>query len=599
MSVWEKVFKNPKSKGTLALGPNSLSVPGIKLSKRSGQLPVLNIGLALGTTFTKRTFLCQLGSESIRWNPENGAGKTDLSVFRMEKILSDDTQVISLGEESFTNFLSDRGEPACTLFLQPMRYLLSNNKPPAYVSTYISEKIMHQSPSNQDLFKTFIKAQFKYIYDTARSLHTQIRRFQIGQIVVEYPDYFALPDIKQYRQWLMESAQEFFPPLLSEEEESDISERIILLPESLMTVLHWLTDHVETKLAAQELDIKKLMVRHGILPRTTDPIHFLVVTMGATHSRVVRVKANSLGHLISAKRVGETVPIANTYLGRTGFGGDYISCAFLEEEEEKRYGGTPANRVSTLTRKVFEDWGKMNTNEGKKHLEEIYGDQYQKAMEKLGELTLKGFGENPENTIIVLGGKVFEMGYFRDTFRSYLHNHRVPQARIVTPSAGECSIERVCEIVQHHQKGLGRLFTMKSGLDTEGAPRFTWKMGKIVEGTLVEAILSPDNKEWDSAHPREFTATFEKGVRRLTLGYQKTAGGLSQLWANVNLKSRMTSTIKVTFRTEGPDDLKILEVKSEGGKNEATADDFQIEMLLAGEHPSYFPLCEKILKTGG
>jgi len=597
MSVWEKVFKNPKAKGTLALASNSLSVPGIKLPKRAGQMPSLIIGLAFGTTYTKRTFLCQLGSELVRWNPDNGGGKNDFSVFRLEKILSDDIQSVSLGDESFSNFMSDRSEPACTLFLQPIRFLISNTKPPSFVSTHEGEKVIHQSPTNQELFKAYVKGHLKFIQDTAKSLHTQIPRFHIGQIVVEYPDYFAAPDVKKFRQWLVEAAQEFFPPILSEEEDTELSERFTLLPESVVTTLHWLTDHVEPKLAIQELDLKKMMVRHGILPRTSDPINFLVVTMGATHSRVVRIKASSFAHLISAKRVGETVPLAHTYLGRTGFGGDHISCTFLEEEEEKRYGGTPANRVSTLTRKVFEDWGRMNSNEGKKHFEEIYGDQFQKAMEKLLELTLKGFGESPENTIIILGGKSFEMSYFKDFFRNALLQHRVPQARIVSPNAGECGIEKVCEIIQFHQKGLGRSFSIKGGLDTEGSQKFTWKMGKIVEGTLVETILSPDNKEWDTEHPREFTVNFEKGVRRLNLGYQKTMGGLSQLWANVNLKSRVISTIKVTFRTEGPDDLKIIDVKVEGGKAEISHEDFQIEMLLAGEHPSYFPLYEKILKT--
>ncbi len=596
MSVWEKVFKNSKSKATLTLGPTNLSVPDIKLPRRSAQLPTITIGLAIGTTYTKRTFICQIGTESMRWSPENTQAKTEMSVFRIEKVNSDQGQEIVTGEEALSNFMSDRSDPACTLFLQPIRFLLVGGKPPPYVTLCENQKILHQSPTNEDLYKSYIKSQFKFAYETARKIHSQIPRFQVGQIVAEYPDYYTAADLKKYRQLLIEAAQEYFPPVLSPEDEiSDWTEHLTFLPESLVTVLHWLTDYIEPKLAAQELDLKKILVRHGILPRTSDPVNFLVVTTGATHSRVVRMKISSFAQLLSAKRVGETVPIGHSYFGRTGFGGDHISCAFLEEEEERRYGATPAHRVSTLTRKVMEDWGKMASPEGRKHFEELYGEQYSKAVEKLAEIVLKGFGESPENTIIVLGGKLFAIPHFREGFKTYLNQHKVPLARVVAPSTDDNSLDRACEVVQFHQKGLGRSFSLRSG-DAEGVQRFSWRIGKVVEGTLVESILAPDGKEWDSEHPREFTVAFERGVRRLNLGYQKTIGGLSQLWANVNLKSRIMASIQVTFRTEGPDDLKIVDVKSDA-KTPVTADDFQIDMLISGEHPSYFPLFDKILKV--
>lgn len=598
MSVWDKVYKNPKSKGANALGPTSLTVPDIKVHKRGFHLPSLYMGLSIGSTFTKRTFLCQLGTEVIRWNPENDQdGKSDLSVFRVEKVVSDYNQEISTGEEALSNFMSDRGDPSCTLFLQPIRFLLSGTKLPSFVTTYDGQKILHQSPSSKEMYKYYIKSQFQYLWDKAHSFYSEIRRFQIGQIVVEYPDYYSAPDVKKYRNWFVEAAEEFFPPLLSDEEDGiDLADRFTFVPESLVTLVHWLTDNVEPKLAAQEIDLKKLLVHHGILPRTTDPINFLVVSMGATHSRVVKMKASSIAHLASAKRVGETTTVAHSYLGRTGFGGDHISCAFLEEEEERRYGATPTHKVSTLTRKVFEDWGRMSHPEGKKHFEDLYGEQFQKAMEKLGELTLKGFSESPENTVIVLGGKVFSIPYFRDSFKDYLNKQRVPHARIVTPSSEDIGIERACDVIQFHQKGLGRSFTLRSGLETEGIQRFTWKIGKVVEGTLVDTILSADSKEWGEGHPRDFSVTFERGVRRLNLGFQKSSGGISQLWANVNLKTRASSPIQVKFRTEGPDDLRILEVKDD--KKKITAEDFQVDMLISGEHPSHFPLYDKILKTG-
>ncbi len=596
MSVWEKVFQNPKSKATLKQGLATLSVPDIKLPRRSAQLPALTIGLAIGTTYTKRTFMCQLGSENMRWAPENTQVKTELSVFRIEKVTNDLHSEIATGEEALSNFMSDRSDPACTLFLQPIRFLLLGGKPPAYVSMFESQKILHQSPTNEDLYKTYVKTQFKYLYDTARKIHSQIPRFQIGQVVVEYPDYFTAADLKKYRQLITEAAQEFFPPVLNPDEEApDFNEHLTFMPESWITVLHWLTDFIEPKLAAQDLDLKKILAKQGILPRPDQPVNFLVVTTGATHSRVVRMKVPSFLNLLSAKRVGESINIGHTYFGRTGFGGDHISCTFLEEEEERRYGANASHRVSTFSRKVMEDWAKINTPEGKKHFDELQAEQYNKAMEKLGEIVLKGFGESPENTIIVLGGRLFNISFFREGFRTYLNQHRVPLARIVAPTTEENSLERACEVVQFHQKGLGRSFTFRSG-DSEGAPRLTWRIGKVVEGTLVEAILTPDNKEWDAEHPREFTVTFERGVRRLNLGYQKTIGGLSQLWANINLKGRVIATIQVTFVTEGPDDLKIKDVKSDA-KNPVTADDFTIEMLVAGEHPSSFPLYDKILKV--
>ena len=597
MSVWEKVFKNPKSKVIPTLGPASFSVPGVKLPKKNYQLPSLFLGLSLGTTFTKRTFLGQVGSEVLRWNPENQQNKVEMSVARVEKVLSDSEREVSLGDEALSNFMSDRSDPPCTLFFQPVRFLLPSTKLSSFVTSCDGQKVLSQAPTNKDVYQLYINAQFKFLWEKARAFFSDVKRFQIGQIVVEYPDYFASSDLKQYRQWLVEAAERFFPPVLTtEEENSEIGERFTFLPEAVITFLHWLTDQVESKLAAQELELKKLMVRYGILPRTTDPINFLVVTIGATHSRVVKLRVPSLSNLASAKRVGETVTISHNYLGRTGFGGDHISCSFLEEEEEKRYGATPLHRVSTLTRKVMEDWQKMARPEGKKHFEDLCGEQFSKAMEKLGELTFKGFSESPENTVIILGGKLFAIPYFRDAFKEYLYRNRIPQARIAAPSSDDISIERVCDIIQFHQKGLGRLFIVKGGLDTEASQKFSWRIGKVVEGTLVETILEPDNKEWDAQHPREFTVTFERGVKRLNLGYQKTAGGLSQMWSNVNLKVRANASLQVTLRTEAPDDLKIVKIKADG-KAEITADDFQIEMLIAGEHPSHFPLHDKLLKV--
>ena len=598
MSVWEKVFKNTKSKGVQALGSASLSVPDLKLPKRTHQLPGLFIALAMGSTFTKRTFLCQLGAETMRWNPEEDNSKIDLSVFRVEKIINDNTPEISLGEEALSNFMSDRGDPGCTLFLQPSRFLLSDTKLPSYVTTTDSQKILHQSPSTKDLYKHYIKAQLGYLWEKAHSFYSEVRRFRVTNILVECPDYFVVSDYQKFKSWLVEAAEEFFPPILSPEEETtSLADRIILLPEAVITFLHWLTDHVEAKLAMQELDLKKLLAQHGILPRPADPINFLVVSMGGTHSRVVRIRLKAIDQIASAKRVGETVTLSHSYLGRTGFGGDHLSCAFLDEEEERRYGGSPASRVSTLTRKVFEDWGKLNQPEGRRHFDELCGDQYLKALEKLGELTMKGFSESPENTIIILGGKAFAIPHLRDVFKKYLNEHRIPMARLVTPSSEEISIERVSEIYQFHQKGLGRSFSVKSGLDTEGVQRFTWRIGKVVEGTLVDTILSPDNKEWDSKNPREFTLTFEHGVRHLNLGYQKTAGGISQLWARIQIQKRVISPVHVTFRTEAPDDLKIIEVKCEG-KSDIVTEDIQIDMMMAGEHPSHFPLYDKVMKSG-
>ncbi|HRU52496.1 MAG TPA: hypothetical protein P5543_09905 [Planctomycetota bacterium] len=598
MSVWEKVFKNPKSKGVVALGSGSLSVPGVKAPGRSGQFPNLVLGLALGTTFTKRTFLCQVGAEMARYKPENENGKNEIAVFRAEKVIHDQRQEISLGEEALSNFMSDRSDPACTLFLQPIRYLLGGaGKPPPYISTYAGEKIIHQSPTNEELYKIYIKAQLKFLYNAAKIHHSANTRFQLSQMVVEYPDYFATPDIKRYKKLVKESIEEFFPPMLTDEEQGDIYDKLTFLPESFITMLHWLTDQVDPKLAIQDIEIKKLMAKHGILPRITAPVNFLVVTQGATHSRVVRLQFSSFEQLISAKRVGETVSVGHNYLGRTGFGGDHISCAFLEEEAQQRYGATAANKVNSLSRKVLEDWSRMTNAEGKKHFEELLGNEYQKAMEKLAELTLKGFGENPENTMILLGGKVFEIPYFREHFKNLLRSYRIPQARIITPSAEECSVERACEILQFQQKGLGRSFTIRFGADTEGSQKFTWRIGKVVEGTLVDVILSPDDQEWDSQNPRTFTLTFEQGVRRMNLGYQKSLSGLSQLWANINLKPRIKSAVTVTCQTDGPDDLRITEVKTNDPETTITKDDFQIDMLIAGEHPSFFPLYDKILKS--
>ena len=553
MSVWEKVFKNTKSKGVQALGTTSLSVPELKLPKRTHQLPALFIALAMGATYTKRTFLCQLGAETMRWNPEEDNSKCDLSVFRVEKIVNDNTPEISLGEEALSNFMSDRGDPACTLFLQPSRFLLSDTKLPSYVTTTDNQKMLHQSPSTKELYKHYIKAQLAYLWDKAHGFYSDVRRFRVSNILVECPDYFAVADYQKFKSWLVEAAEEFFPPILSPEEEAaSLSERFILLPESVITFLHWLTGHVEAKLAAQELDLKKLLAQHGVLPRPEDPINFLVVTMGGTHSRVVRIRLKALDQIASAKRVGENVAISHSYLGRTGFGGDHLSCAFLDEEEERRYGGSPASRISTLTRKVFEDWNKLNQPDGRRHFDDLCTEQYLKALEKLGELTMKGFSESPENTIIILGGKVFAIPHLREIFKKYLNEHRIPMARLAAPSSEDIDIERVAEIYQFQQKGLGRSFTVRSGLDTEGVQRFTWRIGKVVEGTLVDTILGPDNKEWDSKNPREFKLTFEHGVRHLNLGYQKTTGGISQLWARIQIQKRVISPGSCHFSNRSP-----------------------------------------------
>lgn len=594
MSVWEKVFKNQGSKIVASLGAVSVKVPDVVLPKRSYQLPSLFLGLALGTTYTKRTFLYQMGTEVVRWNPEHKNEKLDFSVFRVEKVLSDTEMEISHGEEAFTNFMSDRSDPPCTLFFQPIRFLISGNKIPSFVTTGEGQKILYQSPSNKEIYQHYLRVQFRYLWNKAHSMSAD-RRFAIGHVVVEIPDYFATPDVKRYREWLVDTAKGFFPPSLpTDEEVVDYTEKFTLLPESLVSFLHWLTDHVEPKLATQDLELKKLLVRYGILPKVGDPIHFLIVTMGSTHSRVVRLRIPSIEQVASAKKVGENVSVAHTYLGRTGFGGDHISTTFLAEEEERRYGTTPVHRVSTLSRKVLEDWSKINQPDGKKHFDELLGEQFAKAIDKLGELTIKGFSENPENTVVILGGKVFEIPYLRDKFKDYLQHNRIPLARVTWPSAGEIGIERVCEILQFHQKGLGRLFNIKSGLESEGAQRFTWKVGKVVEGNLVDSLLEPDNKKWDAENPREFTVEFGRGVRRLNLGYQQAAGGISQLWVNVTLKSRVVAPVQVTFRSDGPDDLKIAAIKTDD-KTVVTAEDFQIEMLIAGEHPSYFPLCDKLL----
>jgi hypothetical protein len=263
MSVWEKVFKNPKSKVVLALGPETLSVQDIKLPKRNYQLPSLYLGLALGTTFTKRTFLCQLGTEVMRWTPENQQSKSDLSVFRIEKVHSDREQEISFGEEALSNFMSDRGDPSCTLFFQPGRFLLTGGKMPSFVTSYEGQKILHQSPANEEIYQYFVHSQFEFLWKKAHAFFSDIRRFQIGQIVVEYPDYFATPDLKKYRRLLVDAAKKFFPPTLSMEEEYvDVSEKMVLMPEAVITFLHWLTDQFDPKLAAQDLDLKRMLVRY-------------------------------------------------------------------------------------------------------------------------------------------------------------------------------------------------------------------------------------------------------------------------------------------------------------------------------------------------
>ncbi len=595
MSIWEKVYKNPK--GAALLKDSSLQVPDIKLPKRGYQLPSLHMGLALGTTYTKRSAFCQIGNEFMPLNSEDERAKQDLSVFRVEKVISDIDHEVALGEEALGHFMSDRGDPACTLFFQPNRFLLAGTKLASFVTSYDGQKVLFQSPSNDEVFKHFIRAQYEYLWNASKSYFSEIRRFQLGQVVVEYPDYFSEPDLQKYRNWFVEAAEDFFPPLLdSEEEHVEMKDKFIFLPESLITLLHWLTDNVEAKLASQELDLKKLLAQRGILPRITDQLSFLVVTMGGTHSRVVRINVDSISELASAKRVGEAISVYHSYLGRTGLGGDHVSCSFLEEEEEKRYGATSAHKVNTLTRKVFEDWEKMTTVEGKKHFEELYGDEFNKAIEKLGDLTIKGFSETPENSLIVLGGKVFEHSYFRDNFKKHLSKNRVPMARVVSPSKGEISISRVCEILQFSQKGLGRSFTLRSSLDAESGSRMTWKIGKVVEGALVDTLVEPDNKMWDKDHPREFTISFAQGVRRMNLGYQKTADGISQLWANVTVNTRVITPLQVTFKTEGVSDLQITNISSEK-ETKITEENFQIDMLIAGEHPSHYPLYDKLLKN--
>lgn len=596
MSVWEKIFKNPKAANEL--DGTSLNVPSLKLPKRQ-TLPALVFGLSLGTTYTKRALFCQLGNDLLQWKPEMDNRKQDMSVFRVEKVYSDTDYELSIGEDALGQFMTDRGDPACTLFLQPNRFLLNLTKLPHFITSYDGHKVKFQSPTSQDIFENYIRAQYEFLSKTAHEYFSEIKRFQMGNIVVETPDHFSEQDVERYRSWFVNAGGKYFPPIMNPEgdHEVGIQNKVVTVPESVVTLINWLTENVEAKLAANDLDLKKLMVRHGLLPRLDAPINFLVVTIGATHSRVVRLKVNSVEHLASAKRVGETIPIYQNYLGKTGFGGDHISCAFLEEEEEKRYGATAVHKISTLSRKVLEDWGKMSNAEGKKHFNEVFGDHYKKAIEKLGELTIKSFSESPENTIILLGGRIFEISHLRDVFAEYLNSHRIPKARIVSSKNDDVHIAKVCEVLQFHQKGLGRFFTFKSSLEEESAGKLSWRFGKVVEGSLVDTVLQPDNAAWDEKHPREFTVAFERGVRRLNFGYQKTKDGISQLWANVSMNTRISSRVQVTFETDGPSHLKVKSVASDDNEN-VTPDDFQIEMLLAGEHPSQFPLYDKLLKTG-
>jgi hypothetical protein len=596
MSVWEKVFKNTRSKVVMSLGPTSIKVPDITLPKRNQQIPSLFLGLALGTTYSKKTFFYQAGTEVTHWSPENLIEKLDLAVFRVEKVLSDTEYEISQGEESLSNFVSDRSDPPCTLFFQPIRFLTGGTPGATFVSTYEGQKVHYQSPTSKYIYQNYLRSQLLFLWKKAQSI-SQIKRFQIGQITMEYPDYFANPDVKKLKDWTLEVAKELFPPSLSsDDEEGDLSERFILLPESAITWLHWLTDNVETKLASKDLELKKMLVRYGILPRLADSVNFLVVTMGATHSRVVKLALPSTETFASERHGGETVNIGHTYLGRTGFGGDHISCAFLEEEEERRFGSTPVQKVSTFTRKVFEDWNKLNAADGKKHFESALKDQFTKAVEKLGDLTIKGFTENPENTVVVLGGKVFEIPYLREKFVDYLKNNRVPGARIAWPSSEKMGIERLCEIIHYHQKGMGRLFSVRSGVESESGQRFVWKIGKIVNSNLVDSVLEPDNKRWDAEHPREFTIEFGKGIKRVSLGYQAAGSGISQMWGNVILLKRLANPVQVTFRTSAPDDLKIIKTQTSDPKVAVVPEDFQIEMLIGGESPSHFPLHDKLLK---
>ena len=596
MSVWDKVFKNPKAAAELK--DDSLSVPNLTLPTRGQSLPALVFGLSLGTTYTKRALFCQLGNDLLPWKPEMENRTLDFSVYRSEKVQSDTDQELSLGEDALGQFVSDRGDPSCTLFLQPNRFLLNLTKLPHYITTYDGNKVKFQSPNNDTIFENYIRAQYEFLWKNAHEYFSEIRRFQMGSIVVETPDHFSEQDSERYRSWFVNAGEKFFPPIMDPKGDHEIGmqEKVVSLPESAVTLIHWLTDQVEPKLAANELEIKKLMMRHGLLPRTDDPINFLVVTMGATHSRVVRLKVDSIEHLASAKRVGETITIYQNYLGKIGFGGDHISCSFLEEEEERRFGATAAHKVSTLSRKVLEDWGKLTTSEGKKHFDELIGEHYQKAVEKLGDLAIKGFAESPENTVIILGGRVFDIPHLRDIFANHLNANRVPQSRVVNVSSEQASISKVCEVLQFHQKGLGRFFTFKSSLEEESAGKLSWCFGKVVEGQLVETILKPDHNAWDADNTREFTVPFERGVRRLNLGYRKSKDGISQLWANVTMNARVASRVEVTFVTEGPSSLKVKSVKCDG--ETVNADDFQVEMLLAGEPPSQFPLYDKLLKTG-
>lgn len=594
MSVWDKVFKNPKA--VAELDGDSLNVPNLKLPARGQSLPALVFGLSLGTTYTKRALFCQLGNDLLPWKPEMESRNQELSVFRVEKVQSDIEQELSLGEEALGQFMSDRGDPSCSLFLQPNRFLLNLTKLPHYVTSYDGSKVKFQSPSNKDVFENYIKAQYEFLWKTAHEYFSEIRRFQIGSIVVETPDHFSEQDSGKYQEWFSGVGEKFFPPIMepSGDHQTGLKEKVVTIPESAVTLLSWLTDQVEPKLAASELEIKKLMVHHGLLPRTDDPVNFLIVTMGATHSRVVRLKVDSMEHLASAKRVGETITIYQNYIGKTGFGGDHISCAFLEEEEERRYGATTVHKISTLSRKVLEDWGKMTGAEGKKHFDDLFGDHYQKAVEKLGDLTIKSFSESPENTIILLGGRVFDIPHLRDIFSNYLNSQRIPKARIVSGNNEDVQIGKVCEILQFHQKGLGRFFTFKSSLEEESGGKLSWCFGKVVEGSLVDTVLKPDHNAWNSENPREFSVAFERGVRRLNLGYRKTKDGISQLWANITMNARVSERVQVTFETDGPSTLKVKSVEG----SDVTVDDFQIEMLLAGEPPSQFPLYDKLLKTG-
>jgi len=600
MGLLDKIFQRQAGGAELlpleapqVVSPETLLTP-------THQLPSLFLGLDMGTTLTKRAALCQLGNELLHWNPETGPQKTELSVFRIEKVFGEGAREISLGEEAFTNFLGDRGDPPCTLFFQPLRYVFSKDKMDSFVTTHEGQKILHQSPSNKDLFQYYFGQQLKFLWERSRDTFAAIRRFQIGQIVVAYPDCFSEVDLDSFQDWLVEAAMEFFPPgILGDENatKEDIAPKFMLLPESVVTLLHWITDQIGTKMTAQDIELKKTLLKMGMLPRIDDPIYFLVVTMGATHSRVIRVKIPSFNRVASVKRVGENVPLAHIYLGRTSFGGDYIGCMFLDEEEERRYGATLTHRVSIFTRKVLNDWEKISSPEGRKHFEALCGEMYKKEQDKLIELTAKGFVESPENTMILLGGKVFSIPYFRDSFKYQLnHIYRVPQCRILTTSNEALGISRVCEIAQYHAKGLGRAFDVKPNRDIEGQI-FNWRVGKLVENYLVDIVLEPDNKDWNEENPREFTVPFEPGVKVLSLGYQKTAMGLSYLWCNISLKAarKMSGTVMLTFKTTSPTQISIVNVREnpDGVKSE----DFFVEVMMSGEHPSNFPLFAKLFKA--